>query len=174
MGNYFPVSRYFADKAAFEKLGCAQLRGSNPVAKAVCHDRTASRSSISDQHPDEAASGRFSGRSIDRGCVGGAHVASRAGRVVSVQVAVARVEGGGGCRFARGDGTLGAPRPCGRRAYLDAHFGRVGSDGKVAWTLRLGHSLPAGRYVALVRGRDGVGNVERPTRRTNRAEFTAG
>jgi hypothetical protein len=174
MGDYFPVSRYFAGKAAFEKLGCAQLRGSNPVAMAVCRDRTAPRSSISHQHPDDAARGRFSGRSIDRGCAGGPHVASRAGRVTAVSVSVARVEGGGRCRFARRDASLGPPQSCGRRVYLDARLGRVGGDGKAAWSLGLARALPAGRYVALVRARDGAGNLERPTRRTNRADFTVG
>jgi hypothetical protein len=40
MGDYFPVSRYYAGKAAFEKLGCKQLRESNPVVRSVCRDRT--------------------------------------------------------------------------------------------------------------------------------------
>ena len=33
MGDYFPESRYYADRAAFEKLGCAQLRARTPSSR---------------------------------------------------------------------------------------------------------------------------------------------
>jgi hypothetical protein len=47
-------------------------------------------------------------------------------------------------------------------------------DGKVAWRLSLSGSLPEGRYVGRVRARDGAGNLERPTRPSNRVGFTVG
>jgi hypothetical protein len=141
MGAYFPVSRYYADRAAFEKLGCRQLRGSNPVAKGVCRDRTPPRSSISHEDSETAERGRFSGRSIDPGCVGGADVASRAGRVAKVLVSVVRA---------------GEPD-----RWVRARLGRPGRDGKVPWSVQL-KQLGEGRYVAKVRGVDAAGNAERP------------
>src|SRR5919202_1479929 len=86
MGSYFPRSRYYADRAAFEKLGCKPLRRSNPVAKKTCRDRTPPRSSIRHSAPEAAARGRFTGRAFDPGCRGGPHECSRAGRVKSVFV----------------------------------------------------------------------------------------
>jgi hypothetical protein len=151
MGAYFPRSRYYADRVAFQKLGCKQLRESNPVVGAACRDTTAPRSSISDEHPSEAARGRFRGRAIDFGCRGGPHTASREGRVAAVFVSLER------------DGR--------RVAYARAQLGKVGSDGKVPWTLKL-HQLEEGRYVAVVRGRDAAGNLEHPSRPTNRFAFT--
>jgi hypothetical protein len=41
----------------------------------------------------------------------------------------------------------------------------------VSWRLKI-KPLPAGSYVAHVRGTDGAGNVERPQRRSNRAFFS--
>jgi hypothetical protein len=151
MGDYLPVSRYYAGRAAFEKLGCKQLRGSNPVAHAVCRDRTAPRSSISDEDQELAESGRFSGRSIDRGCRGGPHAASRAGRVAAVFVSVER----GGRRV----------------AYGRARLGRPDARGKVPWTVDL-KQLGEGSYVATVFARDAAGNLERPSRPSNRFAFT--
>jgi hypothetical protein len=86
---------------------------------------------------------------------------------------VAQRVGSGRCRFARRDGSLGAARSCSEPLYLTAKRGRKGIDGKVSWSLRIGQ-LREGSYVAKVRGRDAAGNVERPFRRTNRAEFTVG
>jgi hypothetical protein len=89
-------------------------------------------------------------------------------------VSVARREGGR-CRFARRDGTLGAPRSCSDPVWLRAALGRRRVvDGKVEWSLRLGGALPEGSYVAKVRGRDVAGNVELPHRPSNRTEFSAG
>jgi hypothetical protein len=151
MGDYLPVSRYYSDKGAFQKLGCKQLRESNPVVRAVCRDRTPPRSSISDEDSEEAASGRFHGRSIDLGCRGGARTRSRAGRVEAVFVSVYR------------DGK--------RVAHGRARLGEVSAGGKVPWTAKL-KQLGEGSYVAKVYGRDGAGNVEQPTRPTNRFAFT--
>jgi hypothetical protein len=160
MGAYFPVSRYYADKAAFEKLGCAQLRGSNPAAFGSCRDRSAPRSSIGHSDSETGERGRFKGHAFDRGCKGGPRSRSRAGRVSAVFVSIARLEGSGRCRFARRDGSLGPSPRCGRRAYLKARLGRTRRHGKISWSLQLTGELPPGRYVALVRARDAAGNVD--------------
>jgi hypothetical protein len=171
MGDYFPESRYYADRAAFEKLGCAQLRGSNPVVPKVCTDRTPPRSSIAHADSEAAEGGRFSGRAIDRGCSGGAHTASRAGRIAAVYVSIARRQGGGRCRYVRADGSLGSGRPCGQARYLSARVASTGRSGKAGWTLRLPRELPSGSYLAKVRAKDAAGNLELPDRPSNRASF---
>ena len=169
MGPYFPVSRYYADRSAFERLGCRQLRGSNPAGGRACRDLTAPRSSIGQPQVEDAA--RFRGHAADSGCSGGAQLRPRAGRVARVELSVARSAGDGRCRFARRDSSLGRARPCGDRQHLRAHLGRSSDAGRVDWTLRLSGELPDGRYVAVVRARDAAGNVERPDRPANRVGF---
>jgi hypothetical protein len=170
MGDYFPLSRYYADRAAFEKLGCAQLRASNPVAAKRCRDRRPPRSSIRHTRMGEARRGRFSGRSIDFGCKGGPHAASSGG-VAKVLVSIARVRRAG-CRFAARSGRLGDSRPCRKRRFIRAKTGPSRRAGKTFWSLRLRHRLPAGRYRVIVRARDAAGNRERRVRHFNELRFS--
>jgi hypothetical protein len=170
MGDYFPRSRYYAGRAAFEKLGCKQLRRSNPVANKRCRDRTPPRSSIRHSAPEAAARGRFSGRSIDFGCHGGAHKRSRAGRVKQVLVTIDRR--GHVCHWS----TTTTPTEV-RHTYClawQADLGRRRLDGKVPWRLRVPkfrRRFPPGRYVARVYATDAAGNTETKVRPTNRAYF---
>jgi hypothetical protein len=171
MGDYFPASRYYADKAAFEKIGCAEAKASNPVATATCHDKTPPRSSIAKQSAHARNRHvRLTGRSIDFGCRGGLSASSRAGLVKTVQVSLARVAGRR-CRFVDGHGALGARTSCARPLWLKARTARSSRPGKTAWSLPIDGSLTPGSYVARVRGRDAAGNVESRQRRTNRARF---
>jgi hypothetical protein len=159
MGSYFPRSRYYTDRAAFEKLGCRQLRGSNPVAKKRCRDREPPRSSIRHSAPEAAARGRFTGRAFDAGCHGGKHERSRAGKVRAVYVEFAAH--GVISKCTNDD-------PCeGFRATL----GKRRLDGKVPWHLRV-RDLPPGHYTAYVHAVDVAGNRETKVRRSNRASFT--
>lgn len=160
MGSYFPRSRYYADRAAFEKLGCKQLRRSNPVAKKRCRDTEPPRSSIRHSAPEQAARGRFTGRAIDFGCAGGKHERSRAGRVKSVWVYIAKR--GVIVKCANDSGPH-----CGEHR---ATLGKPRDDGKVPWRLRL-RPFPRGRYTAYVGAVDAAGNTETKVRRTNRAYF---
>jgi hypothetical protein len=173
MGAYFPQSRYYSGKASFEQLSCVQLRGSNPFGLSLCKDVTPPRSSIARPDPEAADSGRFSGRAADEGCTGGPQTASRAGRVAAVGVTIARQEGGGSCRYARADGSLGPSGPCGQAHYLSAHITSTGA-GKATWTLSLARELPPGSYAATVRGKDAAGNLEAPTRPSNKTSFSVG
>ena len=169
MGSYFPVSRYYPGKAAFEKLGCRQLRGSSPVAKTTCRDRTPPRSSIRHSAPEAAARGRFSGRAIDFGCQGGPHRRSRAGRVKSVWVQIDRR--GHVCHPYAGPSPTDAQRAC---PAWRAKLGKRRLDGKVAWHLRVPNfreRYRPGRYVARVFSADAAGNQEQKVRPSNRAYF---
>jgi hypothetical protein len=158
MGQYFPRSRYYADRSAFEKLGCKQLRDANPVAKKRCRDRMPPRTSIRHSAPEAAARGRFTGRSIDFGCKGGPRKRPRAGRVKAVYVVLTR---------------RGEP-PCHECSRLPGHRAKLSkprADGKVAWRLRV-RGLARGHYRARVYAVDAAGNRETKVRRTNRASFT--
>jgi hypothetical protein len=171
MGAYFPVSKYYADGADFEKLGCTELRGSNAAASAACRDRTAPRSSVSRRHLRATRRElRLSGRSLDFGCKGGKQSRSRGGSVKAVSVSVAhRV--GSRCRFVGGKGRLGGARSCSKPVLLGAAVRSRAGRVKVDWRLRKSVSLPAGRYVVAVRARDSAGNSEIRRRRLNRASF---
>ncbi|HKP90858.1 MAG TPA: hypothetical protein VJT75_12905 [Thermoleophilaceae bacterium] len=167
MGQYMPRSRYYADKGAFEKLGCKQLRGSNPVVKRTCRDRTPPRSSIRHSAPEAAARGRFSGRTIDFGCRGGRRKRSRAGRLKAVFVVLSR----DGVVYQCGNAEARDGEPCWNGRLYRAKLGRRRADGKVAWRLRV-RDLEPGHYRARVYARDAAGNRETKVRRTNRASFT--
>jgi hypothetical protein len=170
MGDYFPSSRYYADRAAFEKLGCKQLRGSNPVAKKRCRDTSPPRSSISNEHPRAARRGRFFGRAIDFGCRGGARERSRRGSVSDVWVDIHKK--GYRCLYKFAAHEASTKDICLlRRAKLGR---RRPIDGKVPWHLHIRHlrdRLEPGRYVARVYAVDSAGNYETRLRPTNRAPF---
>jgi hypothetical protein len=171
MGDFFPVSKYYADPAAFEALGCAELRGSNPVAAAACRDTLAPRSSVSHRRLRATrAELRLSGRAIDPGCRGGASARSRAGRVASVSAWVAR-RVGSRCRFVGSGGRLGAPRSCSRPVLLPARLSLRAGRRKADWALKRGISLPPGSYEVASRARDTAGNKESRVRGYNHTAF---
>jgi hypothetical protein len=121
-----------------------------------CVDRAAPASRFSKAHTASRTAGlRLSGTSQDRGCG-----AKGAGQVSRVGVAVAR-KSGTRCRFLHANGSFGAPVSCARARFLPAR-------GSGHWSLRVNHRLPAGTYVAWVRGVDRAGNVERTTAKRNR------
>jgi hypothetical protein len=171
MGDYFPASKYYANGAAFEGLGCEELRGSNPVAAAVCRDVVAPRSSVSHRRGRLSRSSlRLSGRALDPGCRGGPRAASRAGRVASVSVSVA-LRASGRCRFLGSSGRLGAPRSCSRLALLPTRLSQRAGRRKADWAVREAVSLPPGSYVVVSRARDAAGNGETRVRRYNRTRI---
>jgi hypothetical protein len=97
----------------------------------------------------------LSGTSQDRGC---------AAKVRSVAVAVGRAVAHGRCRFLRADGRLGPAVSCLRTSYVVAR-------GTRSWRLTLAGRLPAGSYVAWVRGTDVANNVEGRRRAVNLRRF---
>ena len=121
-----------------------------------CVDRAAPASRFSKAHTASRSAGlRLSGTSQDRGCG-----ASGAGTVKRVSVAVGhRV--GSRCRFLHANGSFGPKVSCTRATFLPA-------SGTGHWSLRVNHRLPAGTYVAWVRGVDRAGNVERRAATRNR------
>ncbi len=164
MGAYFPVSKYYADRAAFEKLGCSRV--SSPVAKAVCHDRkpphsTISRGSVSGATHDRRPA--FKGTSNDGGCRGNSKLRSRAGRVKRVQLSIWR-EAGRRCEFLTASGGLTARRSCSKRIWLTATLHRTLGRSKVRWSFQPRKPMPTGRYRLRVRGIDSAGNRERSHR----------
>jgi hypothetical protein len=110
---------------------------------AGCSDRVAPRSRVVGRVRANRRGLRLSGKASDRGC----------GGVGSVSVAIARKRGKR-CAFLRGNGRLGRPSSCRRPSFLSAR-------GTSRWKLRVKAKLPRGRYVALVRAVDGVGNTRR-------------
>jgi hypothetical protein len=73
-----------------------------------------------------------------------------------VLVAVAKRTDGDRCRPLRSSGRLGSPRPCRPKAYLVA-------TGRRVWRLQIGHRLPRGSYLVVVRAVDRKGNFEAPS-----------
>ena len=164
MGAYFPASKYYADRAAFEKLGCSRV--SSPVAKAACRDRKPAHSTISRRSVSGASHHRrpvFKGHTIDFGCRGNAKLRSRAGHVKLVQVPIWR-EAGGRCEFLKARGALTGARRCSKRIWLTAKLHRRRGHTKVSWTFRPKKPLPSGRYRLRIRGTDSAGNRERSHR----------
>ena len=172
MKAYFPVSQYYADKTAFEKLGCS--RTSSPVAKAVCRDRRAPHTTISRSSVSGATHDRrpvFKGRTTDLGCRGDSLHRSRAGDLSRVEVSIWR-EAGTQCEFLRAGGDLTAPRTCSKRIWLRAKLRRHAGGSKASWTFEPKSPLPPGRYRLRVRGIDAAGNRERSHRFRGQDRFT--
>ena len=164
MGAYFPASKYYADRAAFEKLGCSRV--SSPVAKAACRDRKPAHSTISRRSVSGASHDRrpvFKGHTNDFGCRGNAKLRSRAGHVKLVQVSIWR-EAGGRCEFLKARGALTGARRCSKRIWLTAKLHRRRGHTKVSWTFQPKKPLPSGRYRVRIRGTDSAGNRERSHR----------
>ena len=91
------------------------------------------------------------GIAIDQGCG-----ANGAGKLNKVQVAIAR-KVGKRCQHLLANGRLGRPTAC-SHVWLNA-------KGKGAWTFRLSHRLPRGRYIIGTRAIDAAGNIEARTKR---------
>jgi hypothetical protein len=107
-----------------------------------------------------------SGTSKDTGCKGAAkaNLGGVKGRVKTVLVSVAKVRGGGGCRFLQANGTFTKARSCRRAVLLPA-------KGTSKWRFSFHKRLPRGSYRLVVRAKDAAGNKEKPSRR-NTASFT--
>jgi hypothetical protein len=84
-------------------------------------------------------------------------------RLKKVYVAIGR-RVGKTCRFLKAGGTFGAAVSCLRTSYLAA-------QGAANWTFVLKHALPAGHYLAWIRGVDAAGNRERKDKKRNLVTF---
>jgi hypothetical protein len=93
----------------------------------------------------------LAGSARDRGC---------GAALRSFRVAVAQLVPGG-CRFLDAGGHLGRRHTCRRPTFLAGAGGRGTSTAR-GWSFRRAWSLPAGRYIVLVRSVDGAGNSSRP------------
>ena len=159
-----PAAAYISRQTAGPCLNASgagpQATDTGASAGARCHDDVPPRTRFTVHAVRASRRGglRLAGRTSDRGCGAGG-----SGRVTRVEVSVARI-GARTCRFLTPAGTLGAPSSCRRPRYVAAR-------GTRSWTLRVTHSLPAGRYLARARAVDAQGNVERPTRLSNRLRF---
>jgi hypothetical protein len=156
-----------------------QLRGALAVGRADCGPAavrlpsgrgctaSAPRSSIASGGGLSASRSGVSlrGRTVDLACRG----ARGRGKVSAVEVAIAQ-RSGAACRWLDRRGGFGKPRSCSAAVWRRARLGRVRA-GKVPWTFRASARLPRGSYLALVRGRDDGGAVERPRGRFNRRAF---
>jgi Subtilase family/FG-GAP-like repeat len=97
----------------------------------------------------------LTGSARDRGCGAGGQGSLRSFRVALAQLAP------GGCRFLDARGHLGSRHTCRRPTFLSGAGGR-GAVNARAWSFRRAWSLPAGRYIVLVRSVDSAGNSSRP------------
>jgi hypothetical protein len=127
----------------------------------TCRDRKAPTSKLNKRRvrvTHKAIGAR--GSSKDTGCKGNARakIAGVKGRVKAVYVTVARVRGGGGCRFLQRDGKFTKRRSCRRGVLLPA-------KGTKKWTFSFKKRLPRGSYRLVVRAKDRAGNKEKPSRR---------
>jgi gluconolactonase len=95
---------------------------------------------------------RLSGRSADAGCAG----------LKRVDVSLALLGRGGGCRFLTHSGHLGRVRSCCRPVLFEAH-------GRRHWTFVKSVRLPSGRYRAVAEAVDRAGNRERAGRLNRRS-----
>jgi hypothetical protein len=155
MGDYLPVSRYYATRADFESLGCAAAAPAavpgGPGCRAVAPIVAFARNGVRVRR--RALRVRGSARAF--ACAGRP-------RVTRVEVALRTRPRAGRCRTVGTRGRLSAPRRCARVHWLRA---RIRGRG---WSLSRGLSLPAGRYLVLVRSRDGRGRRSRIVSRAAR------
>jgi hypothetical protein len=91
--------------------------------------------------------GVIRGIAIDQGCG-----AAGAGKVKSVDVAISR-RVGTRCQHLRRNGKLGRASSCTTHIWLRA-------KGSKAWSFRLRHQLPRGKYLVSTRAIDAAGNIE--------------
>jgi hypothetical protein len=145
--------------------------GGNPPPGPTCSTKKLPRSSISGRNLKASRRRiQLSGRSREVDCKTGKLAV---GKVKRVLVSIARISGGGRCRFVRGNGRLGSTRACNRPQYLSARIlKKRGQRNKTLWELNRRVHLPAGRYVVTVRGVDANGHRETQSRSTNSKTFT--
>jgi hypothetical protein len=101
------------------------------------------------------------GTAADAGCAA-TRSARRAtkGTVQRVQVSVS-LKAGAKCRYLTDAGRLTKPLACGTPLSVVA-------KGKRAWTLKVGRTLPKGRYTVKAVSIDGAGNLSKAARGTLR------
>jgi hypothetical protein len=97
------------------------------------------------------------GRAADYGCRGTGGLLERRGELARVVAAVA-LRSGKRCRFLQLSGTLSKARSCSRALYLPA-------TGLTTWSLKVGGTLPPGRYQVWTQALDTAGNQESGRRR---------
>jgi hypothetical protein len=141
MGEYLPVSRYYAGKADFEALGCAAAAPASvpasPGCRAVAPVTTLSRLQL------RRRTARLGGTARAFACTGSA-------RITQVRMSVHTRAVRGRCRHRR----------CTKVNWLVT---RVRGNG---WSFAHSSRLIAGRYAVAVRARDGAGRGSRTAERT--------
>ena len=141
--------------------------GTLPPPGRTLADRRAPRSSFNLKRFRPTRSGiNFTGKSTDSAPKG------LTPRVAKVMVSLWRRQGPKGnraCRFITAQGTLGPKTNCHRVRFVPAQLTR--SARTVTWRYRLGLKLPAGLYIARVRGIDAAGNTERLATKVNGIKF---
>jgi hypothetical protein len=106
------------------------------------------------------------GRAVGFRCKGGKR---KAGVIRRVQISVAlQAKGKDKCRFLQRNGRFTKARSCVLNVWQSAKLGRR-RGGKVPWTFRSRHRLPAGAYQLHVRSIDATGGVGKLARKTVRA-----
>jgi hypothetical protein len=130
-------------------------------------DRRAPRSSFTRKGFRPTRSGvAFRGRSTDTAPKG------LTPRVAKVMVSLWRRQGPKGryaCRFITAQGALGPKTNCHRVRFVPARVTRPARS--VGWSYTLNLKLPAGLYIARVRGIDAAGNTERLATKANGMKF---
>jgi hypothetical protein len=158
--NSLPASN--REHSQYQEVYSARIPNSKQFGGPGCRDRRAPSSKVS-RGSLKHGGGRvsLSGTSRDRGGCAKRKARSSADRggVRRVYVSIAKLVGNNRCRFLTSKGTLASSsRKCSRPVLLLAKGGS---------TWRFSHSarLPRGKYHAVVRAVDKVGNKERPAKR---------
>jgi hypothetical protein len=148
------VKIWRGETQTFTLSGCGPLV---PLAKAA-KDKLAPKSKITKKSLKATRRGlQLGGTSVDFAPSG------LKAKLRRIEVAVGR-RVGKQCRFLRANGTFGPRVGCSRTAYRSAH-------GTANWTFVLKRKLPAGKYVAWVRGVDAAGNHEPKDAKRNLLTF---
>ena len=141
--------------------------GTLPGPGRTLRDRLAPRSSFNLKNFRPNRSGvTLRGTSVDRAPQG------LTPQVAKVMISLWRRRGPKGreaCRFITAQGVFGRKSSCYRLRFVPAQVNRVGR--RVSWSYKLGLRLPAGLYIARVRGVDANGNVETVARKANGIKF---
>ena len=120
---------------------------SQPSVKA-CVDTMGPVSRLSKNVNATLRHGVIHGIAIDEGCG-----AAGSGQLRSISVSVSR-RVGKRCEHLLANGRFSNAGSCATHVWLKA-------QGRKAWTFRVGHKLPAGKYMVSSRAVDSAGNVER-------------